>query len=41
MAKIIDGKAVSARVRAEVAAETAELKKKGHYPRSGGDYRGG
>ena len=32
MAKIIDGKAVSARVRAEVAAETAELKKKGITP---------
>lgn len=32
MAKIIDGKAVSARVRAEVAAETAELKKQGITP---------
>ena len=32
MAKIIDGKAVSARVRAEVAAETAELKQKGITP---------
>ena len=32
MAKIIDGKAVSARVRAEVAAETVELKKKGITP---------
>lgn len=32
MAIIIDGKAVSAAVRAEVAAETAELKKKGIVP---------
>ncbi len=32
MAIIIDGKAVSAAVRAEVAAETAELKKKGITP---------
>ncbi len=32
MAKIIDGKAVSAKVRAEVAAETAELKKQGVTP---------
>ena len=32
MAKIIDGKAVSARVRAEVAAETAELKKQSITP---------
>ncbi len=32
MAKIIDGKAVSAKVRAEVAAETAQLKEKGITP---------
>lgn len=32
MAKIIDGKAVSAKVRAEVAAETAELAKQGVTP---------
>lgn len=32
MAKIIDGKAVSAKVREEVAAETAELKKQGIIP---------
>lgn len=32
MAKIIDGKAVSAKVRAEVAAETEELKKQGITP---------
>ena len=32
MAKIIDGKAISAQVRADVAAETAELKEKGIVP---------
>ncbi len=32
MAKIIDGKAVAARVRAEVAAETAKLKEEGIVP---------
>lgn len=32
MAKIIDGKAVAARVRAEVAAETAKLKEQGIVP---------
>ena len=32
MTKIIDGKAISAQVRAEVAAETAELKTKGIVP---------
>ena len=32
MAKIIDGKAVAARVRADVAAETAQLREKGIVP---------
>ena len=40
MATIIDGKAISAAIRAEIKEETEQFfKKKWHSPRLGGHYR--